>query len=216
MGGFGSGRWRSHNRRELVESCAYISADDLPVTFRSAEEFWLPVRQPTGQVIGNLSCRRVLIERGAVAPALQLHLGSETLPQSIPLGTTPARRGGVRHCFLCPIGIGEDYCAKPSRKLFAPLGAERLGCRQCHNLAYASSQRRAERLTRVNAVADELDEESGVFIDRIDRGEPVDFDKAIRLMRRLSYVTHDLMELMRHPATIIGWAESSEGHDQLR
>ncbi|MCA9072514.1 MAG: hypothetical protein KDA84_26500, partial [Planctomycetaceae bacterium] len=96
-----------------------------------------------------------------------------------------------------PMPAGENFCGTPVRKLFAPPGETRLGCRHCHRLVYASSQRRRERLSRADDRAEAVEELADKVLARIDRGEHIEFDEAIRLWRHLSYSINDLRESLR-------------------
>lgn len=194
MGGYGSGRWPGRDRRQVVEKCLFVDADDLPFLSFHTQQFSLPVHKHGGETAGMLPCRIVRLNGGKLALRYQIHLGDGTLAQVIRLGTTPARSGGRRTCFLCP--TGENPCG-PCRKLYAPPGAQLLGCRNCHRLAYASSQRRAERLARADAVADDITDEAGEFLARVERGEKYEVAERLRVMRRLSHAVNDLWESLR-------------------
>jgi hypothetical protein len=208
MGGYGSGRWRTHNRRQVVESSLYVSIDDLPAITHPAEHHWLPVRRHGGKIAGNLPCHSLLLDDGSLAIRFRIPIGDEILRQAIPIGNTPARAGGSRGCFCCPVAIQEGRCGRPCRKLYAPPGAETLGCRRCHRLAYAKSQRRVERLARSDKSADELADEADAICSRIERGESVKFDETLRIMRRMSYAISDIWESLHQSAESF----SSETH----
>ena len=197
MGGYGSGRWRSHNRREVVESCLYVSADDLPLINFPDEDHHFVVRRHGGQIVGRVSCRSILLPGPKLA--LRFHLPPEdNLEQIIPISFTPTRGSGGRTCFLCPISSGEDFCGRASRKLFAAPRSDHLGCRFCHQLVYSSSQRRAERLARGNDQADAVERMADELFSRLDRGEDVNFKEQMRVMRALSHAIHDLWESLGH------------------
>jgi hypothetical protein len=54
----------------------------------------------------------------------------------IPITTTPCQFGGERSWFLCPLDVSGAACGRRVPKLYLDRGL--FGCRQCHNLAYAS------------------------------------------------------------------------------
>lgn len=194
MGGYGSGRSSNRQRREIVEQCYYVSAADLPSIPMPSQEIPIPVRRHGGQKLAILHCRTELLEGGTPALSFQLPLGDNTLSQAIPLGNTQARSGGERVCFLCPIAVGEGYCGRPCRKLYAPPGAKYLGCRQCHGLSYKSAQKRTKRILRAETEADKLIENRNKLFAGDKRGETLNFDEMLRIRRRLSYAISDLWE----------------------
>jgi hypothetical protein len=59
---------------------------------------------------------------------------------AIPLATTPVHRGGTRWWLCCPLVNNGKVCNRRCEKLYLPPGGRYFGCRQCHNLAYRSSQ----------------------------------------------------------------------------
>ncbi len=196
MGGFGSGRWYGRERREVVERCLSISSDDLSLISRPFEEQLLPVRRHDRRTVITLSCRSASLANGTLALDLELPMGDNCWTQTIPLGSTQARAGGSRNCFLCPIPEGDGYCGRPSRKLFIPPRTERFGCRKCCRLSYSSSQRRQARLARSDAVADRIIKEADELLDAAAAGEDADFWKVLRTGRRLSHVYLDQEELL--------------------
>jgi len=66
------------------------------------------------------------------------------IDQDVRLVTAPCQFGGVRYWFLCP-----RYCGMRVGKLYLPAGAERFGCRRCHNLTYRSCQEHDDRVNKL-------------------------------------------------------------------
>jgi hypothetical protein len=66
---------------------------------------------------------------------------------SIPVVRTRCNFGGHRYWFRCP-GVldGRLLCRRRATALYRPPGAERLACRQCHDLTYASVQQHDKRV----------------------------------------------------------------------
>ena len=62
------------------------------------------------------------------------------LNSRIILTYTRPNYGGVRWWFLCPILKNGLACNRRTGRLYLPRREKYFGCRQCHNLTYASSQ----------------------------------------------------------------------------
>ncbi len=195
MGGYGSGRCYGRERREVVENCEFVSVRDLtPLSGGLGEPVLLPLNRHNGDVVGYIRCKTDLLENGLFVMAFHVRDGNQSCLRVLPLGSTPARNDGNRICFLCPMPTGETICGSPVRKLYAPPGVTRLGCRACYQLAYSSSQRRDERLALADDRAKAVEEVADKVITRMDRGEQIELDEAMRLWRHLSYSINDLRE----------------------
>lgn len=197
MGGFGSGRWPGRKRREIVENCQRVSSGDLPGSVSSGERVVLPLRDPERSIIGYIPCDCRVSRDGILSLTFKVRFDGESLIQVIPLAWTAAGRGGCRLCFRCPFPVGERICGRRSRVLYSSPGSKRLGCRHCHRLGYASSQRRNERLARSIDASDDVEDETDNLLARIERDERVEFHELFRVWRRLSHTTFDLWESLR-------------------
>jgi hypothetical protein len=196
MGGYGSGRWFGRSRRQVVEDCVYLEAGELPYSLLPPREFLMTVRRRGGEFVGFLPCRSVLPVGRVMSVTFDLPMGEETISQVIPVGATTARAGGSRHCFHCPIEKSEGICGQTCRKLYVPPTSMFLGCRKCHCLAYASSQRRPERLAKVDDRTEKVEHAADRVLARMVRGERIGFREMIQIMRQTSHAIWDLRELL--------------------
>jgi len=196
MGGLGSGRWRTASRQQIVEACHFISVCDLPDFECQFPSFPLTVRWHEGEIYGHLPCKFIKLKSGC----LGFYYGSQidSASSAIELGVTPTHANGVRQCFMCPVTKDGETCGRLCRKLYAPPGAVNFGCRTCHRLSYASRQRRAERLARVEASSAQVEKEMTDLLASEDNS----FDTMLRAQRRASYAISDLVELLLHSAGI--------------
>jgi hypothetical protein len=110
----------------------------------------LPVAVPllyAELLIGVPSFGHVLFELDTIdiyAPELwvahdsEWQVGDAFERYSIAIAPTPCGKhgNGVRWMFLCPICNGGAFPAKHCLKLHIPRGAQRFGCRECHDLIY--------------------------------------------------------------------------------
>ncbi|QDV43413.1 hypothetical protein Enr13x_32690 [Stieleria neptunia] len=78
----------------------------------------------------------------------------------IDLQSTRLRHGGQRWWFLCPIEYDGMPCGRRCGTLHLPPSGDIFGCRQCHDLSYASSQD-AHQLERL---IDQIDRSSASWI----------------------------------------------------
>ena len=145
MGGVFSGL--RHSKKRVVESCSVIDTADL--------NRWRLLRGGT-QRAGSLEWRRgskdssvsysVVVEERAGTLRLQYQIGTpaEHFDYPVRLVTTGCHLGGVRWWFVCPLSLNGVACGRRVRKVY--LSGKYFGCRQCHNLAYRSSQQSDSRV----------------------------------------------------------------------
>jgi len=81
---------------------------------------------------------------------LRYAIDREMVVIRIPLVTTRTQFGGRRWWFKCPLAVDGTPCHRRAGKLFLPAGERFWGCRECHGLAYRSSQE-AHQLERLSA-----------------------------------------------------------------
>lgn len=144
MGGYGSGRWSSNNKKEIVEHSRPIDASSLtrrgilgPGLFRSGGLQWVNVSSGQAQSsigyevstdwnAGTLRLRYTFTESG------------DSMDYSIELQTTRPQYGGIRWWFTCPVARGGgETCGRRVQKLYLPSGRRYYGCRHCYDLSYA-------------------------------------------------------------------------------
>jgi LSD1 subclass zinc finger protein len=145
MGGSGSTRWLTHSRKWRVEECL-----TLPIGLLIRDRTILPGVMATGGLkwtwTSGKSSSSVSYTVNTLVPGderlcLQYRRTrtGEDIEQRIDLTTTPLPWGGLKWWFLCPrcwSGLG----SLRRRKLYLPPGATHVGCRQCYDLTYESSQ----------------------------------------------------------------------------
>ena len=71
---------------------------------------------------------------------LRYEIDKEPIQMPISLVTTNTRFGGLRWWLKCPLAINGRPCQRRAGKLYLPPGGRYFGCRECHGLAYRSSQ----------------------------------------------------------------------------
>ncbi len=71
---------------------------------------------------------------------LSYSMGRESIEIPIPLVTTRTQFEGLRWWFRCPLCVNGKPCHRRAGKIYLPPGARLFGCRECHRLAYRSSQ----------------------------------------------------------------------------
>lgn len=157
MGGWGSNRWGSHQRKTGTDECYKVSITDLTGSCLAP----LPdgYERLTGSInIGNTSKIGFLCKKDNSAPGGLLfslyYLVSgggqpeEIITTKVMLDRTEQPR---RYWFLCP------DCNKRVGVLFMPYNARRFKCRHCHKLQYASAQNKRKPTRRYGGAMHRLD-----------------------------------------------------------
>lgn len=110
MGGYGSGRWGSHSKRDTVEDCLTLDVNQL-----TRDRFVVPNRwvsglltwtdQRTGEEVSSLGFEAEATDGTAGWLRLQYTVTGtgERLDYSVPLTTTVLPWGGVRWWFTCAL-----------------------------------------------------------------------------------------------------------------
>ncbi len=138
MGGDGSGRWRSEQRKmtvdeSLILDIGYLQKNGLltPAVPQSFE--WHLAGRYTASIsyLVEGEHKTLLLSYSIVAKRV-----TENIRIGIPLLYTPAYFGGVRYWLTCPL----DKTERKLSVLYLPPGKKYFGCRQCHNLTYMSCQ----------------------------------------------------------------------------
>jgi hypothetical protein len=147
MGGKGSTRWKHYRKKVIVEECcvldvARLARTDTPRPGRSGTIRWYGRRLwgesaayavapgPTGGLLLVVTYRH-------------RRTGKE-VRQTIPLESTP-NGSHLSWWARCPL----PGCGRRQAKLYRPPAVELFGCRECHQLTYASRQRHDKKLDRV-------------------------------------------------------------------
>jgi len=142
MGGYGSGRRQSYDRRRQVECSWVLDADTIPRPIRAGNEGALDL---TIRAMSQRIQVTYLIRDDGAGFELDVWLPSDAgwILSRTRLDQVPTSFGGVRTYLRCPA------CEHGVVKLYSPqVGHGGFACRRCHQLAYRSSQER-----RVSAAA---------------------------------------------------------------
>ena len=147
MGGPGSTRWTSFDKKLTVEDCLCLSISDLIRVGISLTEVkqvnWLmsPYQRTVGCAFFKLDLRD--LERPAVWIDITRNIAGEICNQQqvVYLDRTVCNaHGGMRWWFLCPSPTGVCNHRRSEKLFLKPDGME-LGCRKCYDLSYKSCQR---------------------------------------------------------------------------
>ncbi len=136
MGGYGSGAWRTTNRKMTVDES--LSLDILLlgqeghlVPGHSGRVQWTLGENVFASV--SLACKG---DRLVLSYRISNDGQIEHVLTELPLQTTSPGFGGIRYWFKCPL----DTSQRKLSKLYLPPRAKVFGCRECHGLTYASCQ----------------------------------------------------------------------------
>jgi hypothetical protein len=147
MGGYGSSRWGSYMKKEIVENCRTLSIFELrhdgllgPRSWQEGVLIWPKVNSREDQdrigfvldTQSDMPTMRLIYEVG--------RWDKEPVDLVVQLQTTPCFFGGQRWWFTCPLTKNGQPCERRVAKLYLPPGGRYFGCRDCHELVYQSSQ----------------------------------------------------------------------------
>ncbi len=145
MGGYGSGRWGLHTRKQTVEESLVLDMNRFAKLnsladncYQSGTLQWS--NSCTGEVTSTIS-----FEVNTIGPTnswVRLFYTrtrtKEDIDYRVQLTTTKQNFGGVRWWFVCPLVVNNRACNKRVGKLCLPSGARYFGCRHCYDLTYTS------------------------------------------------------------------------------
>jgi hypothetical protein len=150
MGGLGSTRWRRHRKAVTVEDCQGFNLERLLwaealIAGTAGTLRWRGGGAARFVVHADGESLAVLLRFLGAPPGgllgVLLGLESAEVEQTIRLASSPTPRGRRRWWLLCPLGVGGPLCGRGALHLYRPPGEQLFGCRSCHGLTYASSQR---------------------------------------------------------------------------
>lgn len=142
MGGPGSGRKRSKDRKLVVEN-------SLTIDLRTLIEQGLLERDHSqgsiswssgGSVIYHLEIHTTDSYLLNLEYRRHLNGTQHELDYSILIEPLTNRYAKYGHIFNCPLTTGGVKCSHHSSKLYLPSGSLYFGCRHCHNLTYRFCQ----------------------------------------------------------------------------
>ena len=147
MGGYGSGRWGTHVKKNTVEDCRSLDTvrwtrDKLLEDGAVHAGGWRWTDASTGEERASIGYE--VNTAGPEPPYVRLHYkltrSGEDLDYKVLLETTHPRLGGLRWWFICPLVMNRRTCGRRVGKLYLPPGGRYFGCRHCYDLSYESSQ----------------------------------------------------------------------------
>ena len=144
MGGFGSGRQRSSNKKTTVEDCLILDINNFAKkgSIVSGHSNGTTTWSSQGEVIGRIGWSFYGNQDHRVTCRLQyvctIAGDSRKMDYTIELAHTFPNFGGVRWWWLCPLAVDGRRCLRRVTKLYKPPVKGHFGCRHCHDLTYTS------------------------------------------------------------------------------
>lgn len=140
------------DRRDLVEWSWTLDADRIPRPLRAGAEGRLTVTTRGGPATVEASYLVRNDGSGFVLDVWTPSWAKYELSSEVRLECAPLRLGGTRTYFQCPGPHRGPPCGARVLKLYWPYGsAQGFACRDCHELAYRSSQERARSVEELRA-----------------------------------------------------------------
>ncbi len=154
MGGYGSGRWRWHSKKEIVEDCRVLDVNRWTREGILREGVhhvggWKWCNAATGEETSSIGYE---VDTADMAlPQVRLYYTltrtQEPMDYTIRLQTTRPCFGGLRWWFTCPLLRRGKSCNRRVSKLYLPPGGRYYGCRHCYDLTYESCQESDKRVS---------------------------------------------------------------------
>ena len=149
MGGSGSNRWGSYQRKVTVEQCHTLDITELLHSgLFNQPKSTANISYKRPRIIGK-DTFDVKVEADSSDPdylfmKLSYSIAATDGPletvEVIPLEYTVPHYGGVRFWFTCPLIIDGIACMRRVSKLFLPPDQRYYGCRYCYDLTYRKAQ----------------------------------------------------------------------------
>ncbi|MHB8114329.1 MAG: hypothetical protein ACYDHA_12845 [Bellilinea sp.] len=127
MGGYGSSRWRSHQRKYTVEECLALGVKVFTAAPSGGHVHW----KKAG---AKIKYSIVYNDLGYISSIRLEYIFDKqnVYDYVIKVIHTQTSWGALRNWFLCP------ECGSKTGKIYKPPGIGEFACRQCHNLGYES------------------------------------------------------------------------------
>jgi hypothetical protein len=153
MGGYGSGRWRWHSKKDIVEDCRILDVNRWTregILRVGVQKFggWRWCHHVTGEESSSIGYELNTTEMAFSWVRLYYTFTrtQEQVDYTVMLQTTPLYSGGIRWWFTCPLKADGRSCLRRISKLYLPPGGRYFGCRHCYNLTYQSAQEHDTRI----------------------------------------------------------------------
>jgi hypothetical protein len=154
MGGYGSGRWRRHSKKEIVEDCRVLDVNRWTREGILREGVhhlggWKWCNAATGEETSSIGYE---VNTADMAfPWIRLYytftLTQEHMDYKICLQPAQPSFGGLRWWFICPLLQHRRPCNNRVAKLYLPPSGRYYGCRHCYDLTYESCQESDKRVS---------------------------------------------------------------------
>jgi hypothetical protein len=153
MDGYGSGRWRGHTKKDIVEDCRVLDVNRWTRERILREGVhhcggWKWYNAATGEETSSIGYE--VNTTDMAFPWVRLFYTitrtQEQMDYIIRLETTRPRFGGLRWWFTCPLLRLGESCNRRVSMLYLPPGGRYYGCRHCYNLTYQSCQESDKRV----------------------------------------------------------------------
>lgn len=130
MGGIGSGRLPSSDKKVTVEKCLSLSASDfLTLIDKGVYGDFTWTNTIFGTEVASISFTMLPDEREPIL-ILNYSVNEKKIEQIVYFNKTVPNFGGIRWWLTCPL------CKCRVAIIYLPDEAELFACRNCHNLAY--------------------------------------------------------------------------------
>ena len=154
MGGYGSGRWRGHTKKDIVEDCRILDVNRWTregILREGVHHFggWKWCNAATGEETASVGYEVDTTDMAYSWARLSYTFTrtQEHMDYTISLQTTRPSFGGVRWWFTCPLLRLGRACNHRVSKLYLPPGGRYYGCRRCYDVTYQSCQESDKRVS---------------------------------------------------------------------
>jgi hypothetical protein len=154
MGGYGSGRWHAHTKKDTVEDSRFLDANRWMQEGILGEGLrrwggWTWRNAHTGAQTSSIGYE---VDTTDMAfPWVRLYYtfteSQVKIDYRIRLQITHPRLGGLRWWFTCPLVVNGCACSRRVGKLYLLPGGRYFGCRHCYDLTYTSCQESDKRVS---------------------------------------------------------------------
>jgi hypothetical protein len=154
MGGYGSGRWGLHTKKDTVEDCRFLDTNRWGREGILGEGLrrygcWTWWNARTGEQTSSIDYEVDTTDMACpwVRLSYTVTASQAKIDYRIRLQTTHLHFGGTRWWFTCPLVVHGRVCARRVGKLYLPPGGRYFACRRCYELTYTSCQESDKRVS---------------------------------------------------------------------
>jgi hypothetical protein len=163
MGGYGSGRWRDHTKKDTVEDCRFLDAsrwmrEEILCAGIRRWGSWIWRNAQTGEQTASIGYE--VNTTDMAVPWVRLYYtftaSQVNIDYRVRLQITFPNFGGLRWWFICSLSVNGGACQRRVSKLYLPPGGRYFGCRHCYDLTYTSCQESDKRVSFLRRNPDAL------------------------------------------------------------